>query len=115
MFPPFPPMAGFDPFQAARFFERAAASAPSEESVRRGAELASGLQKVPTGLTPKEVIWTKNKALLYHYLPQAEQRHKTPLLLIYALINKPYILDLYPGNSFIEHLIKDGFEVYLLD
>src|SRR5438093_1232955 len=113
--PPFAPGSGFDPFQIGRLFERAAAAGPSQESVRRGAELASGLQRVPTGLTPKEVIWTKNQALLYHYLPQAERRHKTPLLLIYALINKPYILDLYPGNSFIEHLVKDGFEVYLLD
>jgi polyhydroxyalkanoate synthase len=103
----------FDPFQLARLFDER--RAPGPERVVRGLNLATGLQKVPTGLTPKEVIWTRNKALLYHYLPQTEQRHRTPLLLIYALINKPYILDLYPGNSFIEHMVKQGFEVYLLD
>ena len=102
-----------DPFQLTRLYEQQIA--PSPENVRRGLELATGLQKVPTGLTPKEVIWTKNKALLYHYLPRVEQRHRTPLLLIYALINKPYILDLYPGNSFVEHMVEQGFEVYLLD
>jgi polyhydroxyalkanoate synthase subunit PhaC len=107
------PSSMFDPLQLSRLFEQQYATRP--EHIRRGFDLASGLQKVPTGLTPKEVIWTKNKALLYHYLPQAEQRHKTPLLLIYALINKPYILDLYPGNSFVEHMVKQGFEVYLLD
>ena len=35
--------------------------------------------------------------------------------MIYALINKPYILDLYPGNSLIEHLTNQGHDVYLLD
>lgn len=67
--------------------------------------------------TPKEVIWTLNKAKLYHYIPvvPAEQRHKVPLFLVFALMNKPYILDLRPGNSFIEYMVKQGFDVYLLD
>jgi polyhydroxyalkanoate synthase subunit PhaC len=67
--------------------------------------------------TPKEVIWTLNKARLYHYIPAvpAEQRHKVPLFLVFALMNKPYILDLRPGNSFIEYMVKQGFDVYLLD
>ena len=110
--PPFPTSL-LDPFQLSRLYEQQVAARP--EHIRRGFHLAAGLQKVPTGLTPKEVIWTKNKSILYHYLPQVETRHKTPLLLIYALINKPYILDLYPGNSFVEHVVKQGFEVYLLD
>jgi poly(3-hydroxyalkanoate) synthetase len=46
---------------------------------------------------------------------QTEHRHRTPLLLIYAPINKPYVLDLYPGNSFVEHMVQQGFDVYLLD
>jgi len=103
----------FDPFQFSKLFDQR--REPSQKQLNRGLQLATGLQKVATGLTPKEVIWTKNKALLYHYLPQGQRRHRTPLLLIYALINKPYILDLYPGNSFIEHMVKLGFEVYLLD
>ncbi len=69
------------------------------------------------GLTPKELIWTKNKSKLYRYVPvkPAAQRHKTPLLLIYALINKPYIMDLTPGMSMVEFLVNQGFDVYLLD
>ena len=67
--------------------------------------------------TPKQVIWTLNKAKLYRYIPfvPAEQRHKVPLLLVFALMNKPYILDLRPGNSFIEYMVKQGYDVYLLD
>jgi len=67
--------------------------------------------------TPKQVIWTLNKAKLYRYIPVVppEQRHKVPLLLVFALMNRPYILDLRPGNSFIEYMVTQGYDVYLLD
>ena len=68
-----------------------------------------------TGQTPKEVVWTKNKAKLYRYEPSAEKRYPVPILMVYALINRPYVLDLLPGNSFIEYLTGQGFDVYLLD
>ena len=71
--------------------------------------------KVATGQTPKEVIWTKNKATLYRYVPLGEIRFPVPLLLVYALIDRPFILDLIPGNSFVEYLVEQGFDVYLLD
>ncbi|MGZ4135395.1 MAG: class III poly(R)-hydroxyalkanoic acid synthase subunit PhaC [Tumebacillaceae bacterium] len=68
------------------------------------------------GLTPKEVIWRKNKSKLYRYLlPDVEVTKKTPILMVYAMINKPYILDVEPGNSFVEHLVREGFDVYMLD
>src|SRR6266704_1769557 len=67
--------------------------------------------------THKQVIWTLNKARLYRYIPvvPAEQRHKVPLFLVFALMNRPSILDLRPGNSFIEYMVKQGYDVYLLD
>lgn len=71
----------------------------------------------PVGLTPKEVVWELNKAKLYRYLPTrpAEERYPIPLLLVYALINKPFIFDLVPGRSFVEYMLEQGFDVYLLD
>ena len=68
-----------------------------------------------TGRTPKETIWTKNKAKLYHYQTEDEKKHPTPILIIYALINRPYVLDLMPGNSLIEYLCEQGYDVYMLD
>lgn len=69
-----------------------------------------------TGLSPKELVWRKNKSKLYRYIsPHQEYTYKTPLLMIYALINKAYILDLAPGMSVVEHLMQKGFDVYLLD
>ena len=57
--------------------------------------------------TPKEVVWTLNKAKLYHYIPhaRAEARHPVPLLLVFALMNRPTILDLRPGHSFVEYMV----------
>lgn len=72
---------------------------------------------VPVGLTPKEVVWTLNKATLYRYVPTrpAEERHPIPLVLVYALINRPFIFDLAPGRSFVEYMVDEGFDMYLLD
>ncbi|HWZ18231.1 MAG TPA: alpha/beta fold hydrolase [Ktedonobacteraceae bacterium] len=86
-----------------------------EENTRTLVRVSTSRAKVAQ--TPKQVIWTFNKAKLYRYIPvvAAEQRHKVPLFLVFALMNKPYILDLRPGNSFIEYMVKQGYDVYLLD
>ncbi|NWJ95557.1 MAG: class III poly(R)-hydroxyalkanoic acid synthase subunit PhaC [Chloroflexi bacterium] len=81
----------------------------------RALDYAEHPPEVPVGQSPKEVIWTRNKAKLYHYVPTVEKRHNIPILMIYALINKPYILDLRPGSSLVEYLLGQGFEIYLLD
>ena len=72
---------------------------------------------VETGATPREVVWTKNRARLYRYHAQAGggRRRAVPILLLYGFVLKPYILDLVPGNSLVEHLVQEGFDVYLFD
>jgi len=73
--------------------------------------------KAAIGQTPKELVWTLNKAKLYRYIPvvPAEARHPVPLLLVFALMNRPTILDLRPGHSFVEYMVGRGYDVYLLD
>jgi polyhydroxyalkanoate synthase len=73
--------------------------------------------KAAIAQTPKELVWTLNKAKLYRYVPvvPAEKRHPVPLLLVFALMNRPYILDLKPGHSFVEFMVKSGYDLYLLD
>src|SRR5919202_6534809 len=80
-----------------------------------GAHIVLQGTEVKTGQTPKEVVWEKGKAKLYRYEPNAEKRFQVPVLLVYALILRPYILDLVPGNSFVEYLVGEGFDVYMLD
>ncbi len=73
--------------------------------------------RAPIAQTPKEVVWTLNKAKLYRYVPvlPEEQLHPVPFLLVFALMNRPYILDLRPGHSFVEFMLHHGYDVYLLD
>src|SRR5580704_15093154 len=73
--------------------------------------------KAPIAQTPKELVWALNKAKLYRYVPVVpkEQRHRVPLLLLFALMNRPYVLDLRPGHSFVEFMVNRGYDVFLLD
>src|SRR5260370_10326506 len=85
------------------------------EKYRTGMQLTTEGARAETGQTPKEVIWTSNKAKLYHSEPTIEKRYRVPILLVYALINRPYVLDLMPGNSLVEYLVGQGDDVYMLD
>src|SRR5262249_28578710 len=40
---------------------------------------------------------------------------REPVLICYALVNRPYILDLQPERSVVRQLLKRGFDVYLID
>jgi polyhydroxyalkanoate synthase len=66
------------------------------------------------GATPKETIWTHRKTTLYRYR-SGKRKHPIPILLVFALINRPDIFDLRPGHSFVEFLLAEGFDVFLLD
>jgi len=66
------------------------------------------------GVTPKDVVWTHRKTTLYRYRSD-RRRHPVPVLLVFALINRPDIFDLRPGNSFVEFLLGEGFDVFLID
>jgi polyhydroxyalkanoate synthase len=73
---------------------------------------------VETGATPRDMVWSKNRARLYRYRgaqTHGGRRRAVPILLLYGFVLKPYILDLVPGNSLVEHLVQDGFDVYLFD
>ena len=85
------------------------------EVLARGLSILAGGVQVPTGTSPKDVVWTRNKTTLFRYRPMAPRAHATPVLLVYALINKPYILDLRPENSFVAHLLREGYDVFLID
>ena len=69
---------------------------------------------VEVGQTPSEVVSTEDMLELHHYEPQTDKQDDVPILVIAALINKSYILDLQPARSVIRHLLEDGHDVYLL-
>jgi polyhydroxyalkanoate synthase subunit PhaC len=66
------------------------------------------------GATPKDVVWTHRQTTLYRYRSDRRE-HPVPVLLVFALINRPDIFDLRPGSSFVEFLLDEGFDVFLID
>jgi polyhydroxyalkanoate synthase subunit PhaC len=71
-------------------------------------------EDAPIGITPRDVVWTHRKATLYRYR-SSQREHAVPVLLVFALINRPAIFDLRQGNSFVAFLLEEGFDVFLLD
>jgi polyhydroxyalkanoate synthase len=67
-----------------------------------------------TGQTPRQEVYKRNKSRLYRY--ESSRRHRTPLLFVPNLgISRPYIFDLLPNGSFVEHMTREGFDFYMLD
>ena len=66
------------------------------------------------GQSPREEVYKRNKSRLYRY--ESPRSHRTPVLFVPNLgISRPYIFDLLPGGSFVEHMTRQGFDFFLLD
>ncbi len=66
-------------------------------------------------VTPYEVVYRDDRVKLKHYIPTTDIRYKTPLLVVYALINRETMLDLQPGRSVVETFLARGIDLYMLD
>ncbi|MFB6299333.1 MAG: class III poly(R)-hydroxyalkanoic acid synthase subunit PhaC [Halobacteriales archaeon] len=83
-------------------------------------ERAIEMADIDVGTTPSDVVYSENKLELLHYDAEAagiepDEQQDVPILIVYALINRPYILDLQPGRSVVRRLLEAGFDVYLID
>ncbi len=72
-------------------------------------------QRVRKGVTPAETVFEEDRLKLRHYLREGEPKYRTPLVFIYALVNRPYILDLKKGRSVVANFVEGGFDTYLVD
>ena len=72
--------------------------------------------EISEGVTPREVIYEEDKLKLYRYVSDKEsKKNKVPLLIVYALVNRPYMTDLQENRSTIRGLMDAGQDVYLID
>jgi len=67
------------------------------------------------GCSAKEEVWRKGKLRLYRYRSIAKPAATPPLLIVYALVNRPYMMDLQEDRSLIRGLLTQGLDVYLID
>jgi polyhydroxyalkanoate synthase len=82
---------------------------------RQGLEALAGAGDVEVGTSARDLVDTCDKTVLYRYRPLQGRLHPVPLLIVYALVNRPYVADLQPDRSLIRGLLKEGLDVYLID
>lgn len=73
------------------------------------------LAPVEIGQTPAQTLLTIDKVRLQYYAPEYLNPDLTPLFICYALVNRPYMIDLTPERSLLKKLLDKGIAVYLID
>ena len=81
----------------------------------KGTEMLSDINEIDVGTAPKELVYEEDKIQLFHYKSDKKPSNKTPVLIVYALVNRYYMLDIQPDRSFIRNLLDQGLDLYIID
>lgn len=78
-------------------------------------KIAEVARRIPKGATPNEIVYEEDNLRLLRYTWGPPKKYATPLIISFALVNRPYILDLMQNKSVVRQLLNGGFDVYLID
>lgn len=81
---------------------------------RNGIQMLTGMRAPVVGATPADVVWRRGKARLVRYHSDKRTR-QPPVVIVWSVVSQSYILDLRPGHSFVEQLLDEGMDVFMLD
>jgi len=98
--------------------EHAAFVAERERAVRRLLSLPNVFHSALTtrvGNSAHDVVFQSGSMKLLRYRRERPATQRQPVLFCYALVNRPYILDLLPDKSVVQQYLRAGFDVYLID
>jgi polyhydroxyalkanoate synthase len=83
--------------------------------LHHGIHTLSEIGDIDVGASEKEPVYHEDKLVLYHFKPLVKKPNPVPILIVYALVNRPYMADLQDGRSMIQGLLQAGQDVYLID
>jgi len=84
--------------------------------LKAGIDNLSHLNGLGGGATPREEVYREDKLVLFRYTaPGHKLVNPIPLLIVYALVNRPDVADLQQNRSLIRGLLDAGLDVYLID
>jgi polyhydroxyalkanoate synthase len=72
-------------------------------------------REVQVATTPFDVVYEEGTLRLLRYRRDTPATYAEPILFCYALVNRPYIVDLQQDRSVIRQFLARGFDVYLID
>jgi len=78
-------------------------------------QIYSGFAELSYHSHQRELIYELDQIKLYHYQAKVKKPDAIPLLVVFATVNRPEILDLLPDQSFLGGLLDNGADVYLID
>jgi len=83
----------------------------------KASDILLGPLETEIATTPYDIVYEEDRVKLKHYKPVAprKERLRTPLLVVYALINRETMLDLQPGRSVVQSFLRDGIDLYMVD
>ncbi len=87
----------------------------TQERFKKAKDVLLGELDTAIATTPYEVVHQIDRVKLKHYEPKTKSTLKTPLLVVYALINRETMLDLQPGRSVVQNFLNEGVELYMID
>ncbi|WP_242865754.1 class III poly(R)-hydroxyalkanoic acid synthase subunit PhaC [Desulfosporosinus sp. HMP52] len=80
-----------------------------------GIDVLLNLKDTESNKTPKELFYKEDKMKVFHYKPLAKKVSKVPTLIIYALVNRQYMMDIQQDRSVIKNLLELGLDLYIID
>ncbi len=85
------------------------------DKLNMAVETLQDIGPIDVGTSPREAVLRDGKLTLYHYHPTAGASNPVPVLIVYALANRPYMMDLEPRRSLVRGLLDAGLDVYMVD
>jgi polyhydroxyalkanoate synthase len=89
--------------------------ASTTTKLAKGFEALKRIDELAVGTTPKQLVWQKDKIALFRYVRETPPTIQTPVLLVYAQVNRHAMMDIQADRSFIRNLQAAGLDLYLID